>query len=1468
MGIEAKSYKNNLLAHCKIIRTRTKFLNHGTCGGVILFLLFFLQSVSLFAQLDPLPPIVPNPNRGLPVLYSIADNRSELYYVAPDPATVPAPTFVNITFGGAPITFSGEGGGYRSTDQLIYVFRDNGGNSDMYSIDPVTGIALLVQPAICTGHVEGAEFYINNSTGDEVLVIIHNGDGGDEVLAVNPNANGPNPAWSPYAGYPKPLSGARTRADGISWDPVGAEFYVQNDDNVDYYTLDINTGVTTYAFTSALAVDGEGITYASDGKNYIEDEGQAGQGRMLFSVDVPSGAMVPVAQLGSTGDVESIMGNLGVRDDSGDAPSTYGYASHSLPVIASTPVTIFLGSSQPDSEDPFINFSTGTSDDNNGDDEDGVTSGGQDFSGQLLSLGSVKSIDIIAAGAGVLSAWIDFNRDGDFSDPGEQIATDVAPSGGLINLNVPIPVTAVPGVSYARFRYSSETGLAAGNTTARDGEVEDYQVIIQDTISCPPGETNEEYFTYSPIYATAVIVDDSVSNEDDALGNNDNTTARLNSSGDELVLEMGEIINSGDAVTVNGEDGDDLDIWVSSSATGPWTQVGFNAQLDFTFNSPISWLYIRFKRGDGDGTEDLSFIEATKSYSNFRCTPDNDGDAIPDRSDLDDDNDGIPDEDELATLVSTGQPSCGGETVLDFSAAPVLEAGTDRQIGAVYRVANVTTGTDALITVKDIFNASINTIDDNGSDPTYFKPMTAFNFAKTGDFGYIEYHIQFVNSGGSTPVIVPKFFMNFNDIDGSAEYGEQTWADNPSTYTIDNPTDLTMTQDGSWVIGTSGTASYPGAGNTNPQVNFNVNYNSKSEISVRFGAVAFQDGASSGGRQHSIQFNCVTNYVSPETYGLDSDSDGIANHLDLDSDNDGIYDVVEAGHDLPHTNGVISGPYGLNGLADAVETNAESGIINYTIRNSDGTDATDYLDNDSDDDGCTDANEAYGNAAADGDGNGYYGTGNPPVVNTDGTVAAASYGIPADGDADSNPDYRQAEAPPAITSQPPDRVICADGNTTFPVVVTNADTFQWQQYNGATWTDITDSGIHSGTNTNTLVITAAQPSDDGNQYRLISLNSSFICSTVTSAPATLTVVQPAAPASGGDQVECADNPVQTLTATATPPPGSSLVWYDAPSGGNVVGSPTLSTVGTITYYAESQDSGSGCPSATRTAVSLTIQPRPTITVTGSPSCNIFLTAYSLEVTVSGGTVSSSAGTVTNAGGNVWDITDVPDGTDIILTVTDVNGCVETLPVTAPDCSCPVVSAPTSGGNQAYCSGDPVPPVTATVGAGHTVDWYDAASGGNLLLSGNMSYTPSGSGVYYAEARNTITGCVSGTRTGISVTENFPATSDIGANQTVFVNGDAVFTAATTNSNTYQWQVSTDGGGSYTDIVDGLEYTGTNTLTLTATNVQLPKNGYLYRLQAFQSGSACPPVTSAGALLTVRLRTVITNRRITVRTNPD
>ena len=104
------------------------------------------------------------------------------------------------------------------------------------------------------------------------------------------------------------------------------------------------------------------------------------------------------------------------------------------------------------------------------DDEDGVGI-------PALHIGAPATLSLSNQGTGYLNAWIDFNADGDWGDLGEQIASDVLLMGSASPWPINIPTTAVLGTTYARFRFSTQQGLAPTGL-ALDGEVEDYKVVI------------------------------------------------------------------------------------------------------------------------------------------------------------------------------------------------------------------------------------------------------------------------------------------------------------------------------------------------------------------------------------------------------------------------------------------------------------------------------------------------------------------------------------------------------------------------------------------------------------------------------------------------------------------------------------------------------------------------------------------------------------------------------------------------------------------------------------------------------------------------------------------------------------------------------------------------------------------------------------------------------------------------------
>ncbi|MFP6692151.1 MAG: GEVED domain-containing protein, partial [Pirellulales bacterium] len=119
-------------------------------------------------------------------------------------------------------------------------------------------------------------------------------------------------------------------------------------------------------------------------------------------------------------------------------------------------------------------------DDGNGsDDEDGVA-----FTTNLRP-GSFATIAFTGSAAqdivqGKVQGFIDFNRDGDWKDDGEQIFTDLVIQSGTPaanSLTFTVPADAAVGPTYARFRISTEAGIS-DEGPARDGEVEDYLIAI------------------------------------------------------------------------------------------------------------------------------------------------------------------------------------------------------------------------------------------------------------------------------------------------------------------------------------------------------------------------------------------------------------------------------------------------------------------------------------------------------------------------------------------------------------------------------------------------------------------------------------------------------------------------------------------------------------------------------------------------------------------------------------------------------------------------------------------------------------------------------------------------------------------------------------------------------------------------------------------------------------------------------
>ncbi|MGB0870824.1 MAG: beta strand repeat-containing protein, partial [Flavobacteriales bacterium] len=292
---------------------------------------------------------------------------------------------------------------------------------------------------------------------------------------------------------------------------------------------------------------------------------------------------------------------------------------------------------------------------------------------------------------------------------------------------------------------------------------------------------------------------------------------------------------------------------------------------------------------------------------------DTDEDGIVDHIDLDDDNDGILDSLEQAL----GKPlSCNDIDNYSFNNSNLI-SGADLNTGAVYRFPNVKSGVDGLVTIlnqdaNDPSNSQfgLENLDDNANHQNYWKPIIYRNTK------FIEFKVDFVYSGTSTPVNIDEMIVNLVDIDGSSSYVEYYEFTNYSNYSTEVNTNLTVQENNGALKILGHNQSYSGVSLTATDVLASVNFENKNSFTFKIGVQYANESPSnlSGYRLFALSFEpCdFLNFQNPSQnlyVSIDSDNDGIPNHLDLDSDNDGCSDANEA-YNSDSADGNDGGEYG------------------------------------------------------------------------------------------------------------------------------------------------------------------------------------------------------------------------------------------------------------------------------------------------------------------------------------------------------------------------------------------------------------------------------------------------------------------------------------------------------------------------------------------------------------------------------
>jgi len=300
----------------------------------------------------------------------------------------------------------------------------------------------------------------------------------------------------------------------------------------------------------------------------------------------------------------------------------------------------------------------------------------------------------------------------------------------------------------------------------------------------------------------------------------------------------------------------------------------------------------------------------------------------------------------------------------------------------------------------------------------------------------------------------------------------------------------------------------------------------------------------------------------------------------------------------------------------------------------------------------------------------------------------------------------------------------------------------------------------------------------------------------------------------------------STTLAASLSPSGSYQWYDAASGGNLLATGTTFTTpvlnNSITYYV--QENNGGCLSVLSPISVIVKPPLSAPSASGAIICPGSTTT--LTATGPGGNYSwysaAVGGTLLGTGVNFT--TPALNVNATYYVETNLGGCVS--PRAAVSVSVlPSVIAPTSS-NTSVCSGSSAM-LTANSAVG-TYEWYNSATGGNLLSAGQVYVTPAltVTTTYYVQAINN--GCAS-SRTPVTVTIN-PVPQTPSSNGVTICPGSSATLTASAAGGTIRWYNSATGGS---PLQTGNSYT-TPTLTTNTT--------YYVENSAGQCVSARIPVT--------------------------
>lgn len=372
------------------------------------------------------------------------------------------------------------------------------------------------------------------------------------------------------------------------------------------------------------------------------------------------------------------------------------------------------------------------------------------------------------------------------------------------------------------------------------------------------------------------------------------------------------------------------------------------------------------------------------------------------------------------------------------------------------------------------------------------------------------------------------------------------------------------------------------------------------------------------------------------------------------------------------------------------------------------------------------------------------------------------------------------------------------------------------------------------------------------------------------APASMSITLPVNSAGGYN------NPV-TLSTTSTLPAGTTVTFGTnpvTPTGSSEVTLNGTNNLPAGTYTVTVQGIGTGAPTLT-TNLTFTINPGAGPTITSQPanlavcigqtgSFSVTATGtYQWQISTNGGTTWTDIG---GANTSSYGITGAANLNNNQYRCIVTGQCGSTTSSAATLTVNPTTAITTQPVSLALCSGSAASFTVAAAGAGMGYQWQLSTDGGATWnnIGGATASTFNIGSVALSQNNHQFRCVVTGTcgnATSTAATLTVSSTITISAqpsSQTVCEATNISFTSGAAGSGlSFQWQISTNGGATWTNISNGGVYGGATTTTLTITGVLPTQNGNQFRMVA--SNTSCQPGISNAATLTVNTFPTITTQ---------